>query len=280
MTVLGCSFALAGSQITPLLYLTLGTVIASDLNAPNLTIWLLSGGIVAMGALAPFVGPLADLYGRKTIFLTGLVSAIVGCILCAVTPTAAGFLAGQVLLGFGAVIEELMAIAVVSEIVPTSKRSLYAALILCAIIPWSPGTLYANYMAASSWRWIGLPLGLWKLITFLLIACFYFPPPRVNSLGLTKNEMLKRIDFVGGILITAGLVLFLVGLNWGGQDYPWVSAHVLSFLIIGACLMIAFGFWEFFGAPYPLFPRRIVHAPRIQVPIGTVLIPFCFRSAS
>jgi MFS family permease len=140
-------------------------------------------------------------------------------VVSAATPTAGGFIVGQVLLGFGAVIQELLAIAVVAEIVPTAKRSLYAALILCAIIPWSPGTLYANFMTRASWRWIGCALAIWNMLTFLMLAIFYRPPPRVNSVGLTRKEIVKRIDFVGGALVTIGLVLFLIGLNWGGQDY-------------------------------------------------------------
>lgn len=262
MTVLGCSFALAGSQIVPLLYLTLGTTIALDLEATNITIWILTTIIVAMGSLSPFVGPLTDLFGRKEFFLAGLICSVIGGILCAATPNVAGFLAGQILLGFGAVTQELLSIAIVAEIVPTAKRSLYAALILCTIVPWSPGTFYANLIAGASWRWIGCTLSIWNTITFVIVAYFYRPPPRVNSLGLSRRKMFGRIDFIGGILITAGMVLFLTGLNWGGQQYSWTSAHVLSFLIVGAITVVAFCIWEKFGAPYPLFPRRIIHAPR------------------
>ena len=262
MTVIGCAFGLTGSQIYPLLYLTLGTTIAAALGRPDLYIWMATAGILAMGAIAPFIGPLADMMGRKVIFLAGFVCSIVGSVLCAAAPNAAAFIGGQVLLGFGAVIQELIAIAVVAEIVPTAKRPLYAAITLSAIIPWSPGTLYANWMANSSWRWIGLCLGVWNLINLVIIAVFYRPPPRVNRLGLSKKEALARIDFVGGALITLGLLLFLVGLNRGGETYPWKSGQVLGFLISGAGVMVIFALYEFFGAPYPLYPRRIVHAPR------------------
>jgi MFS family permease len=262
MTVLACAFALCGSQIYPLLYLTVATTIADSLGAPDKVLWLLAGGIIACGALAPFVGPLADMFGRKIIFIVGLALSVVGSIVCAATPTVGGFITGQVIMGFGAITQELMAIAIVAESVPTAKRPLYSAIILMMIIPWSPGTLYANWVSEKSWRWIGCILAIWNVITIALVIPFYHPPPRVNSLGLTRREQLRRIDFTGGAILTAALVLFLLALSWGGQDYEWTDARVLSTMIIGIALFFVFAAWEMWGCTYPLFPRRIIHVPR------------------
>ena len=214
MTDLGCAMGLCASQIYPLLYLTLGTTIANELDAADMLLWLLTAGIVAQGALAPFVGPISDLMGRKMIFLIGFVLAIIGCILCAATPNAAGFLVGNIFLGFGAITQELMSIAIVSESIPTAKRPLFAAINLCLIIPWCPGTMYANWIAESSWRWIGLVLALWNLLSMIVVAIWYKPPPRVNSIGLSTKEKWARIDFVGGFILTLGLLFILVSLNW------------------------------------------------------------------
>jgi MFS family permease len=126
MTVIGCANALAVSQIVPLLYLTLATTISRALDAADLVVWLFSAIIVAMGALAPFVGPLADMFGCKIIFLIGFVLSVAGSILSVVTPNAAGFIAGQVLLGFGAVIQELFAVAVWYR-PPPRVNSMYGA---------------------------------------------------------------------------------------------------------------------------------------------------------
>ena len=262
MTVIGCAMGLAGSQIYPLLYLTLGATIANDLGRNDLYVWMLTAGILAMGAIAPFVGPLADMIGRKSIFIVGFLCSIIGSLACVATPTAYGFIAGQVLLGFGAVMQELLAIAVVAEIVPTEKRPIFAVISLSAIIPWAPGTLYANYLASASWRYIGVVLAVWNLINLVMIAVWYNPPPRVNSRGLSRREQFARIDFVGGALIILGLLLFLVGLNAGGISYPWKSPRVLGPLVSGVGVMLLFALWEFFGAKYPLYPRRIVHVPR------------------
>lgn len=262
LTILGCAMALSASQITSLLYLTIGTAIAVDLDTP-LFAWMLTASNLAAGALAPFVGPLADLIGRRAIFLYGGFGlSLVGSILCAATPDAIGFIAGQVLIGLGNVIQDLLSLAVVAESVPTAKRPIYTALVLLMIIPWAPGTLYANLLLDRSWRWIGLVLSIWNVIGFVVLYIGYRPPARPNSRGLTTREMLKRIDFVGGFLIMTGVLLIMVGLNVGGREYPWSSSRTLAPLVLGFAITFGGFAYEYFLAPFPLFPRRIVHAPR------------------
>lgn len=51
---------------------------------------------------------------------------------------------------------------------------------------------------------------------FFLIVVVYHPPPRTNSIGLSKLELLRRIDFVGGALSISGFTVFLTGLVWAG----------------------------------------------------------------
>jgi hypothetical protein len=49
--------------------------------------------------------------------------------------------------------------------------------------------------------------------TVVLTAVFYFPPPRVNSQGLSTTEVLKQVDFVGGLLSVSGMILFMAGMR-------------------------------------------------------------------
>ncbi len=44
-----------------------------------------------------------------------------------------------------------------------------------------------------------------------MTVIFYHPPPRVNSLGMTKMETIRQIDFVGGGLSVSGMILFMAG---------------------------------------------------------------------
>lgn len=65
------------------------------------------------------------------------------------------------------------------------------------------------------------------------------------------------------------MITFLAGMQWGGYQYEWSSAHVLAPLIIGAALLVAFGFWEVYGAKFPMFPSRLKQDPRI---LGLTLV--------
>lgn len=66
-----------------------------------------------------------------------------------------------------------------------------------------------------------------------------------------------RIDWVGAFLTIAGVTLFLVGLQAGGYQYPWVDAKVLAPLIIGLLMILAFPAWEYYGAKHPIVPAAI-----------------------
>lgn len=73
---------------------------------------------------------------------------------------------------------------------------------------------------------------------------FYFPPDfahlhRVRS----RWQEIKGIDYVGIFLFTGGLLLFLLGLSWGGAQYPWRSAHVIGSLVSGFVALVVFIFY-------------------------------------
>ncbi|RQM06524.1 hypothetical protein DH86_00003240 [Scytalidium sp. 3C] len=172
--------------------------------------------------------------------------------------------AGMALAGIGAGINELTALAATSELAPTSKRGKYVAVLIFTILPFCPSVLWGQLIAAhSTWRYVGLFCALWAFIGLVITAVFYFPPPRVNSSGLTRREVIQQIDFVGGFLSVSGFIVFEAGILWGGYQYKWSSVHVLAPLLLGAVLIIAFILWEAYGAKYPMFPKRLRKDPRI-----------------
>jgi predicted MFS family arabinose efflux permease len=118
------------------------------------------------------------------------------------------------IVGAGAGIAELTALAVTSELAPTRKRGKYVSILIFTIVPFVPSGIYAQLIAFyKGWRYCGIIICVWNGLGFLLTLFFYFPPPRVNSLGKTKQQILKEIDFIGGFLMISGLVLFMAGMQ-------------------------------------------------------------------
>lgn len=71
-------------------------------------------------------------------------------------------------------------------------------------------------------------------------------------------KQLKTLDWIGIVLFSAGLVVFLIGMNWGGSAYPWKSGQVLGALFAGFGTLVAFCFWEAYaGLESPLIPMRL-----------------------
>lgn len=101
------------------------------------------------------------------------------------------------------------------------------------------------------------------MIGFIGVLLCYHPPPRHNVDGLSRGEILRRIDFVGAFLSISGVTLFLVGLQAGGYQFPWTSAKVLAPLIIGIILLLAFPVWELYGPEYPIVPKEIFQGQRV-----------------
>jgi hypothetical protein len=196
----------------------------------------------------------------------GALLLIIGNIVTATAHKMNIFICGMSLAGAGAGLNELTALAVTAELAPTRKRGIYVAVLIFTIVPFCPSVLWAQLISFyGSWRYIGLLCGVWAFIGFVLTLIFYHPPPRAASIGLTKMEIVKRIDFIGGVLSIAGLLLFTAGIQWGGYQYTWKSAHVLVPLLLGIFLFALFCFYEWKFAPYPMFPGSIGKEPRLLV---------------
>jgi MFS family permease len=220
--------------------------------------------------VTPFVGQLSDLFGRRNLALGAAVLLLVGDIICATAQTMNNFICGMVLIGVGAGILELTALAVAGEMAPAKSRGIYVGAVILSVLPFAPSVLYAQFIAVhGSWRWIGLLLGGVTVVGIILTAFFFFPPPPKKSEGFSKKQTLARVDFVGGFLSIVGLTLFLAGLTWGAGLYSWTSAHTLVPLITGGFFILAFVAWEIYGAAYPMFPAELKRNPRA---FATVLV--------
>ena len=113
----------------------------------------------------------------------------------------------------------MVALSGTAELVPARLRGLYVAGLVFTILPFVPSTLYAQLIAQrSSWRYVGIFVGVWNFLGLLLVVLVYKPPPRVNAQGLSRMEIIRRIDYIGGFLSTAGVMCFMMGMQWGATQ--------------------------------------------------------------
>lgn len=132
--------------------------------------------------------------------------------------------------------------AVGSEILPRKLRpvaqaGLNAAGAVGAIV----GILAGGALTSASlygWRNYCYIVAALLGASVIIIGILYNPPPRPLQRSLTLREKLARLDWIGYILLTIGLVLFTIGLSWGNNPYPWSDARVLAPLIVGFCFFI------------------------------------------
>lgn len=94
-------------------------------------------------------------------------------------------------------------------------------------------------------------------------ACWYLwyhPPSFVQLHGhnFSRREAIRRIDFLGILLLTAGLTLFLLGVSWGGTTpaLTWNSARILGLLIPGIVCCVSFVIYECLVPASPIIPMR------------------------
>ncbi|KAF2092304.1 MFS multidrug transporter-like protein [Saccharata proteae CBS 121410] len=262
MAIVSMAFLWVASQIPVYLFGGVIVNIYGDIGGADTYIWAIIGNLMAIAAVTPFVGAMSDLFGRRWVGAVGVTFIMVGMIICAAAPSMNVFIVGEVIAGVGGGICEMTALAATGELAPTSKRGVYVGGVILAITPFCPSVLWAQLISETSWRYNGLFCALWSLIGLVLLLVFYHPPPRVNMTGLSRMEVARRIDYIGGFLATAGVVLFLMALIWGGYQYNWGNVHVIAPLVIGVLCMVAFVLYEAFVAPFPMFPSRLKQNPR------------------
>jgi Fungal trichothecene efflux pump (TRI12) len=74
----------------------------------------------------------------------------------------------------------------------------------------------------------------------------YFPPTFDDKYKhkKTKRQVVLDFDYIGLILLVGGMIIFLMGISWGGSYYPWKSGHVIATIVVGFLSLVAFVLYE------------------------------------
>ncbi|KAJ4354329.1 uncharacterized protein N0V89_006064 [Didymosphaeria variabile] len=209
------------------------------------------------------VGRLSDLFvGRRWFFIGGNALATLGCIVAAVAPNVPTLIAAEVLIGLGAA-SQLSYAFVVGELVPTTHRFIAQAWVFAWAIPSSglaPAISYAFVQSNVGWRGIFYLLIALNAATTLAWFLFYKPPTfHQKHASSRKSLFLAHFDYIGTLLFTLGLLLFLMGLSWGGTLHSWASANVIATILVGfACLAGFFLYESYARLKEPLLPVHLL----------------------
>jgi len=194
--------------------------------------WVLTGYLLTLGSLLVLGGSLGDRYGRRKIFVIGLVGFAATSLLCAIAPDTGSLIAARCAQGVAAALLVPNSLAMVSASFATEDRGR-------AIGAWSGlggiatalGPFLGGYLIDSvSWRWvfvINLPLAA----TAILIALRHVPESRDEHAG-------AHLDVVGSLLLAIGLAGVVYALIEGpGHDWTVVT---VGLGVVGVLSLVAF----------------------------------------
>ena len=230
--------------------------------SPNV-IWLATSWTVGFAVSLALVGRLSDIFGRRWFFMGSSILSLIGNIVGASAQSIDMLIATNTINGLAAG-GQLSFNIVLGELVSNKNRGPINAFVLFTSVPFAvfgPPVARAFYENTGlQWRWSYI-LGVIVNAIAVILYFFFYHPPTYEMLhvgGKSRIKQLKTLDWLGILLFTAGLTVFLIGLNWGGSSYPWSSGHVLGALLSGAAGIALFCIWESYTTlDYPLIPMYL-----------------------
>jgi len=244
---------LAAMQFMLVLDVTVVTValprIQHDLHFSHAGLaWVINGYVLMAGGFLLLGGRLADMFGRRRMFLAGVIVFGVASAVCGAAVSPAMLVSSRFVQGTGEALAGPAALGMIPLLFPDSRERMKALGVWggIAALGGTFGTVISGALTNVDWRWIfyiNIPVVLFAL----LIAPRVLPESRMDRAG-------HRIDVPGALLVTGGLVGVVYGLLQGAS-HPWGSWHVLVPLLGGAVLLAAAVAWETRAAE-PLIPLR------------------------
>ena len=204
--------------------------IATDLDfGPASLSWVLNGYALAFGGLLLLGGRLGDVFGRRRMFVGGVITFTVFSLLGGLAPTAGLLVAARAGQGIGAAIAAPSVLALLMTSAP-DEAARNRALALFAAVSSGGGTLGlllgGLLTDVGSWRWtlfINVPIGVAVVAT---VGRFVTETPRRPG----------RFDVVGAVTAT-GAAVSIVWALIGAPDHGWTSTRTLGFLALGLVLL-------------------------------------------
>jgi EmrB/QacA subfamily drug resistance transporter len=195
--------------------------------------WVVDAYTLPFAVLMLTAGTLGDRFGRKRLFLVGLVLFLLGSTLCGFAPTLSWVLFGRVVQGAGAAALSTGSLSVLAAAFPDPRQRAQAIGIWAGVsgIALAAGPLVGGVLV-QFWSWpaiffVNLPLGL-------LALALAWP-----GLAESRNPEARHIDLPGQLLVIAALACLVMAIIQGGSQ-GWTSPLILGLFGGAVVLLTAF----------------------------------------
>ncbi|ANB12839.1 Vba5p [Sugiyamaella lignohabitans] len=251
-------------------------VITAELHGTTTqAIWTGSSYLLSSAVFLPTIGSLSEIFGRMPLTELSTLLFAVGSIICAVAHSFTVLIIGRTIQGVGGGGILVLTEIIVTDLVPLRERGKYFGYIGAV---WALGTIVAPIFSSgvtqsSTWRWIfyfNLPICGIALVLIPILV-------RMHLDSSTILQKIKRIDIIGISVFTASMTSLLLGITFGGVNFPWNSYHVLLPLILGVVGFAGFCVYEYKVPKDPMirlavFSNRSAFIGYIQVLIHGLIL--------
>lgn len=244
--------------------------VARDLGASFAQVeWLISAYVLCFASLLLPAGAIADRFGRRRIFLVGILAFALSSLLCGAAPTALTLTLARAAQGVGAAFLLAPALAIIGHAfhAETQRAKAWATwgaiMGLTMVLAPLLGGLIAYVLG---WRWafyVNLPI-----CAALAVSVLWLIPE-------SRDAEARRLDPLGIIFFA----MMMLGLTWGliqGQAHGWNSAQSLVGFGVGVSSLVIFLIVETCQAR-PMLDLSLFRLPRF---VGAVLAMFAYAATA
>ncbi|KAJ5377008.1 hypothetical protein N7509_013894 [Penicillium cosmopolitanum] len=230
--------------------------IGSDLKALNLTSWIATSYFLTLTSFQPLYGKLSDIFGRKACLLSAYAIFGLGCLFCGLARNINELIAARVFQGIGGGGMTTVVSILMSDIVPLRDRGLWQGIINIIYATGSGtgaplGGILADYIG---WRWAFLAQFPMCILALIAVSLMLKLPARENTHWKVK---LRRIDFLGALVLVGAVLGFLLGLD-RGSNVSWSMPITIVSLSVSVVLFGLFILVEVYFAAEPFAPGHII----------------------
>src|SRR4051812_31213768 len=218
----------------------------SEQNLP----WVVNAYVLVFGGFLLLGGRMADLLGRRRVFMSGLVLFGVASLVGGLAPSEGTLIAARAVQGLGGAMLSPAALSIITTTFREGSERNKALGVWGAVAGGggAAGVLLGGVLTDTlGWEWgffVNTPITL----TAAAIAPALIGEPRAEG-------QRRHFDALGAVTVTAGLSV-LVYATVKASDNGWGSATTLGLLAVSAALLVSFVVWEL-RSPAPLVPFRI-----------------------